>query len=97
MALTLRVCAKALAEYDTGNIESAIILVDSLHSQAWQAPLYEQPVCLVDHRIQFITGDGEENKNPTMQNMFVYLGREPERFASTFSRLGYVMSPLNRN
>src|SRR5262249_18486834 len=36
-------CAKALAEYDTGTIESAIILVNSLHSQAWQAQLYDQP------------------------------------------------------
>lgn len=88
-------CAKALAEYDTGTIESAIILVNSLHSQAWQAQLYDQPICLVDHRIQFISGDGEENKNPTTQNMFVYLGREPERFAAAYSRFGYVMSPMS--
>jgi hypothetical protein len=89
-------CTKALAEYDFGNIESAIILVNSLHSQAWQAPLYTQPICLVDHRIQFISGNGEENKNPTFQNIFVYLGPDERKFANVFSRLGYVMQPVLR-
>jgi DNA N-6-adenine-methyltransferase Dam/DUF3102 family protein len=86
-------CAKALAEYDSGNIESCIILVNSLHSQAWQAPLYRHPICLVNHRIKFVSGDGKENENPTMQNMFVYLGRQPEKFVRVFSKIGFVMLP----
>jgi DNA N-6-adenine-methyltransferase (Dam)/Protein of unknown function (DUF3102) len=86
-------CAKALAEFAAGNISEGIILVNSLHSQAWQAPLYSQPVCFVDHRIKFVSGGGEENKNPTMSNIFVYLGADGEKFARVFSRLGYVMFP----
>jgi hypothetical protein len=84
-------CTKAIGEYESGNIESCIILVNSLHSQKWQAPLYCYPVCLVDHRIRFVSGDGEQNKNPTFQNIFVYLGKEPARFATAFEKIGYVM------
>jgi DNA N-6-adenine-methyltransferase (Dam) len=86
-------CTKALAEFDQENITEGIILVNSLHSQPWQAPLYSQPICFVDHRIKFVSGDGEENKNPTMSNIFVYLGSDEKKFARVFSRLGYVMFP----
>jgi hypothetical protein len=67
-------CNKAIAELDAGNIESAVLLVNSVHSQRWQSILYRYPICFIDHRIQFVSGDGEENKNPTFQNIMVYLG-----------------------
>jgi hypothetical protein len=86
-------CNKAIGEYESGKIEACIILVNSLHSQAWQAPLYKYPICLVNHRIKFVSGDGKENDNPTFQNIFVYLGREPEKFARAFSAVGFVMLP----
>jgi hypothetical protein len=86
-------CVKALQEYESGRVDACIILVNSCHSQQWQAPLYEHTVCFVDHRIQFSAMDGEENKNPTFQNIFVYLGNDVVRFATVFSGIGYVMSP----
>lgn len=84
-------CNKAMAEYESGNVQGCIVLVNSLHSQNWQAALYDYTVCFVDHRIQFISGDGEENKNPTFQNIFVYMGDNNELFAKAFSKFGYVM------
>lgn len=87
-------CNKAVREYENGNIDACIILVNSLHSQAWQAPLYKHTVCFVDHRIQFVSGDGDQNKNPTFQNIFVYLGKNDEAFASAFQRFGYVMRSI---
>jgi hypothetical protein len=45
---------------------------------------------LVDHRIHFVSADGEENENPTFQNLFVYLGNDVARFAKVFLRIGYV-------
>lgn len=87
-------CLKAIGEYNLGNIESCIILVNSLHSQLWQAPLYEHCICFVDHRIKFISGEGDQNKNPTMQNLFVYLGKERKKFAKVFSSFGYVMQKV---
>lgn len=87
-------CNKAMAEYETGNVQACIILVNSVHSQNWQAPLYDYTVCFVDHRIQFVSSDGEENKNPTFQNIFVYLGQNEQRFANAFAKFGYVMRKL---
>ncbi len=84
-------CQKAIGEYEVGRVAQCIILVNSLHSQRWQAPLYQFPVCLVDHRIQFVSGDGTSNKNPTFQNAFFYLGPDVARFAEVFTEIGYVL------
>jgi hypothetical protein len=86
-------CQRAIDQYEDGTIEACVILVNSLHSQSWQKPLYAYPICLVDHRISFVSGEGSENENPTFQNMFVYLGRDEKKFAEVFSRFGYVMYP----
>ena len=88
-------CQKAISEHEVGNIESCIILVNSVHSQKWQSPLYDYPVCFVDHRIQFLSGDGAKNENPTFQNIFIYLGSDKDTFAKVFSRFGYVMEKIN--
>jgi hypothetical protein len=37
-------CNKAVREYESGNVDACIILVNSLHSQAWQAPLYKHTI-----------------------------------------------------
>jgi len=87
-------CEKAVAEYELGNSDQTIILVNSVHSQKWQGVLYDYVVCFVDHRIQFVSGDGEENKNPTFQNIFIYLGKNKEAFKKAFSKFGYVMAKI---
>jgi len=87
-------CNKAISEYQLGNVKECILLINSLHSQNWQAPLFNHAVCLVNHRIQFIKGDGTENKSPTMQNMFVYLGNRRQAFKSAFAPFGYVMEAI---
>jgi len=87
-------CNKAIREYEAGRVTECIILVNSVHSQQWQGPLYDFPVCFVDHRIKFEAGDGEINKSPTFQNIFVYLGKNKTRFAEVFSAVGYVMERM---
>jgi len=86
-------CDKAVEEYENGHVDACIILVNSLHSQKWQAPLWRYPVCLVDHRIRFVSGDGTENKNPTFQNAFFYMGSDLPAFRDAFSTHGFVMVP----
>lgn len=88
-------CVRAIEAYVGGDVSAAIVLVNSVHSQKWQAPLYEYPVCFVDHRIEFVSVDGSQNENPTFQNIFVYLGKNLALFADEFSKLGYVMVPAS--
>jgi ParB family chromosome partitioning protein len=95
-SLAAAFCNRAIEQYEAGNIDACIILVNSLHSQSWQAPLFDYPFCLVDHRIQFVSADGEENKSPTFQNMFVYLGRDVGKFAEVFARFGHVARKIER-
>lgn len=90
-SLAAAFCDKAVAEYAKGNVSAAIVLVNSVHSQKWQAPLFDFPLCLVHHRIEFMSGDGETNDNPTFQNMFVYMGPKPELFREFFEPFGYVV------
>lgn len=84
-------CNKLIEEYIAGNVDCAILLVNSAHAQKWQAPLYDYPVCFVDHRIPFINAEGQVNKSPTFMNIFVYLGPDKQKFAETFEEHGYVM------
>ena len=94
-SLASRFCDKAIAEHQAGRASEIVILVNSVHSQAWQRPLYDFLVCFVDHRIKFVSGDGEENENPTFQNIFVYIGPREVEFADEFSRYGYVMRKVD--
>lgn len=87
-------CAKAIEEYNAQRATECIILVNSVHAQSWQRPLYEFPVCLVDHRIQFADSDGEINPNPTFMNLFVYLGPNKARFVDEFKQHGYVLEKV---
>jgi hypothetical protein len=87
-------CRKAIAEYEAGRVSECIILVNSVHSQKWQRPLYAFPVCFVDHRIEFVDESGVSNPNPTFGNIFVYLGPNKERFADEFRQHGYCMEPI---
>jgi DNA N-6-adenine-methyltransferase (Dam) len=86
-------CQKAISEYESGNVEAGIILVNSVHAKKWQRPLFQFPFCLVDHRIKFVS-DKDKNPNPTFMNMFVYLGRDKQRFADVFSQWGYVAATI---
>ena len=88
-------CNKAIAEYQAGRVSEAIILVNSSHSQNWQRPLYDFAVCLVDHRIKFLSPDGKENPNPTFQNIFIYCGPNKKAFAAAFGIFGYVMEKIS--
>lgn len=88
-------CNKAIAEHRAGRVSAGIILVNSVHSQSWQAPLYRLPICLVDHRIEFISADGQKNENPTFQNLFCYLGSDIKAFAKAFGQFGYVMRMIS--
>lgn len=95
-SLAAAFCEKAVMEYEAAHVKAAIILVNSMHSQRWQAPLYAHPICFVNHRIKFIFGDGmAENKSPTFQNMFVYLGTDDQRFADVFDQFGFTMKKIN--
>jgi hypothetical protein len=81
--------AKLIAEFDKGNITEAILLVNATPGNKWFAPLWRFPICFPDHRIRFISPDGEMNQ-PTHSNALVYLGSNEAAFINIFAEFGVV-------
>jgi ParB family chromosome partitioning protein len=79
---------KLIHEYMNGNIESAIMLVNSCTGDKWFKPLWKFPICFVGHRIRFINKHCNEQKSPTHSNVFVYFGDHVGLFHKIFSSLG---------
>jgi ParB family chromosome partitioning protein len=77
---------KLIAEFEAGNVKSAILLVNASTSERWFKPLFRYPICFTDHRIRF--DNAEPKKQPTKDNAFVYFGDSRQLFVDTFQPLG---------
>ncbi len=84
---------KLIEEFENGNIEEAILLVNASTSEGWFQPLYDYPICFTNHRIKYISGTGEK-KSPTKGNAFVYLGKRKLTFAKTFDKIGKTVEEI---
>lgn len=81
--------AKLLREYKRGNVKEAILLVTTATETIWFHRLMPFPMCFVKGRIQFTTPTGKKG-GATKGSIFVYLGRQPEKFYQIFRRFGVV-------
>jgi hypothetical protein len=85
---------RLIEQYRAGTVTEAILLINANTGEQWFQALWDFPICFVNHRIQFIPGEGTDpRKQPTKSNAFVYFGGEPHRFASVFRRFGRVVLP----
>lgn len=85
---------RLIAEFEAGNVSSAILLVNAVTDCAWFHPaLFPRfPVCFVRGRIAFIAGaTGQPQKSPTHASAFVYLGPRVAHFAEVFAAFGTVV------
>ncbi len=84
---------KLICEYRAGNVSQAITLVNFVPGYKWWGPLWQFPICSVDHCIRFQRSDGQPAGLAKASSAFVYLGpREGEaRFKLEFRRFGPVV------
>lgn len=80
---------RLIEQYHAGIVTEAIMLVNAVPGNKWFAPLWEFPICFVDHRIRFYNEETEAGQ-PTHSNVFVYLGPNIDRFWDVFSKHGVV-------
>ena len=81
---------KAIAEFHSGRVTEAIILVNQ-SGAAWYHRLDNEFLnCKVSKRISFIDSKGNKQSSPTQYNSFFYLGANTERFREVFSSIGGV-------
>jgi phage N-6-adenine-methyltransferase len=81
---------RAVDEYENGNIECAIVLINNATDTKWFHRLLNYPLCLVKGRIRFLSDDGVELATRQGQAFF-YLGSGIDKFANEFGRFGVVL------
>ncbi|WP_204137408.1 DNA N-6-adenine-methyltransferase [Halomicronema sp. CCY15110] len=83
---------KAIAEYESGNVQAAILLVRG-DSKGMKALKAQFPCCEPNHRLCFIDASGQEGKRPIPGYHFFYLGPDVDRFKQVFSAIGMITQP----
>ena len=86
--------AEAIAsKYETGEIEQACVLVNNGTETGWFQRMLQaaSAVCFPSSRIRFVDPEGNPSGAPLQGQAVLYLGNEPETFASVFSEKGAVL------
>ena len=81
------------SKYESGEIEQACILVNNATETAWFQRMLQaaSAVCFPRSRIRFVDPEGNPSGAPLQGQAVLYLGNEPETFASVFSEKGAVL------
>lgn len=90
--------AKLLSEYQSGNVEQAILLATAQIGASWFNPLWQYPICFTDHTVRFFLPFGSVKKGREgastdghlFGTVFVYLGPNEQKFIDIFSQFGTV-------
>ena len=83
---------KCIDAYQRGDILQAIILATTEVNAKWFYPLWQFPICIPDHRVNFIVPLQQKNKYSQMfGTCFVYLGGNKQQFAEVFSQFGCIV------
>ena len=86
---------KLLAEYESGRVEEAVLLVTPSAGSKWFQKLMRLfPVCFPDERISFLDDQGKRQPRPKHGNAIFYLGQNIQRFKQVFEAIGSVSSPV---
>ena len=89
---------KLIAEYESGHVQEANLLVRPCTDTRWYQELLQYPVCFMRSNITFYTSytgyKGKAFTKNTYKNYFGssfhYLGKNTQRFAEVFGEIGIV-------
>jgi phage N-6-adenine-methyltransferase len=82
---------KLIAEYRTGRVDQAVLLVNACTGDQWFQPLFDFPICFPSHRIKFLNEQGGARNQPTHSSVFVYFGSNVAKFAQVFRQFGRIV------
>lgn len=86
---------KLLAEYESGRVTEAVLLVKPLAGSKWFQKLTRLfPVCFPDERIKFLDHQAIPEPQPKHGNAIFYFGQNKQQFQQVFSTIGSVNSPV---
>lgn len=84
---------KLVEEHQSGNIQEAILLVNNATETQWAKVALSNcsSACFVEKRIKFLNKDLVPKNTPLQGQMFVYFGKNKERFSEVFSAYGLIL------
>lgn len=89
-----RFARKAISEYESGNIEEALILTNNRTDATWfQELLTRATSCFLKDRINFVHAYKDSSGNRQGQVLF-YLGNRQSAFVEEFGGYGVVVQPV---
>jgi ParB family chromosome partitioning protein len=80
---------KLVDEYENGEVEQAITIVNNATDVGWFQPFWDYSICFPTGRVYF-ERPGSEADSPAQGSAIVYLGKNNGRFAGHFADLGPV-------
>ncbi len=80
---------KMISEYQSGNINQALMICFASTSERWFFPLLEYPQCFIRGRVKYNESTGLKN-SPPKGSVITYFGDDVELFKDTFSSIGHV-------
>ena len=85
--------AHLLDQYERGHVTAAIALLNgNAHDTLWFRPLFDWPICFAG-RLHLISPDGPGTQS-TYGSVFVYVGRDVNRFVDVFGAFGPVVRDI---
>ena len=85
-----------LERYQSGETTEAIALAFGTSlPMAWFVPFWSYPICIVRKRIDFDTEEGRGLAHFGYGNLFVYLGKNEEKFIEVFSKIGLIACAID--
>ncbi len=92
---TVKWTSKLLAEYESGRVTEAVLLVRPAVGSKWFQKLTRLfPVCFPDERLKFLDDQGIPQPKPKHGNAIFYLGQNNQQFGQVFGTVGSVSSPV---
>ncbi|MDZ4768391.1 MAG: DNA N-6-adenine-methyltransferase, partial [Chloroflexota bacterium] len=86
---------KMIAEYKTGHVTEAIMLIKAVPGEEWFQSAWDYPICFISGRIAFTNGTSGSDDGNTGSSCFVYFGADPAEFVRVFSPFGpVVINPI---
>lgn len=84
---------KVVSEFEAGRTTEAIVLVNNATETEWGQTLLRDAnaVCFKCGRIKFLNSAGVPANTPLQGQMFVYFGKNSQRFVSEFSKFGVCL------
>ena len=87
---------RLLTEYQCGNVKQAIILATTEVNAKWFYPLWQYPICIPDHKVNFIVPVQLHKYCQMFGTCFAYLGDNEQKFTEVFRQFGHIVKTIER-